>query len=61
MTLARFTGIIGSSGLAATYFRTNVSEHPLTRILDLCARLRRVREYATFNCYSIWQREPRKG
>ena len=61
MTLARFTGIMGSSGLTATYFRTNVSEHPFTRPLDLFARLPRAREYATFNCYSIWQRESHSG
>ncbi|HEY8602527.1 MAG TPA: class I SAM-dependent methyltransferase [Thermomicrobiales bacterium] len=56
MTLARFTGIMGSSGLTATYFRTNVSEHSLARLLDLGTRLPGIREYATFNCYSAWQR-----
>lgn len=60
MTLARFTGIMGSSGLTAAYFRTNVSEHPFAPLLDLFTRLPGAREYATFNCYSIWQREPRE-
>ena len=55
MTLARFNALIAQHRLETISCRTNVSGHPLGRLLTLAGRLPLTREYVTFNLYGIWR------
>ena len=58
MTLARFSKIMESTGLECVYFATNVSAHPVVRLMKLVSHAPFAREYFTANVYSVWRPPP---
>lgn len=56
MTLARFNAIMRESRLECVSLRTNASEHGWTGLARSMSKLPGLREYLTFNVYSVWRR-----
>jgi SAM-dependent methyltransferase len=56
MTLGRFNAIMRSSGLEEEYYRCNVKDGLTARACDVARRIPPLREYFTFNVYTIWRK-----
>jgi SAM-dependent methyltransferase len=58
ITYRRFEHIMAASGLTCSFLETNVSDHPVMRVMRALRRLPGLREYFTLNVYTIWQQPP---
>ncbi len=55
MTLARFEHIMAGTRLRCEYFESNRGDHPVMPLFRALARIPLLREYCTFNVYSVWR------
>jgi 2-polyprenyl-3-methyl-5-hydroxy-6-metoxy-1,4-benzoquinol methylase len=58
LSLEEYRTLIYTSGLYVSYFRVNVSRHPVSRLFSLIRRIPLLEEYFTHNLYCILENRP---